>query len=43
MFSATEDNPFTPSCDEITDAAPVDMIVDEDEEEDEDEDINVDD
>ena len=41
MFNETEDNPFTPSCDEITDAAPLDIIVDEDEEEDED--INVDD
>ena len=39
MFNETEDNPFTPSCDEITDAAPLDMIVDEDE--DEDNDINV--
>ena len=41
MFNETEDNPFTPRCDEITDAAQLDMIVDEDEEEDED--INVDD
>ena len=36
MFNETEDNPFTPSCDEITDTVPLDMIVDEDEEEDED-------